>query len=104
MSDKPWKVAERNVARDLGGVRNRMSGAVDQLTAGDTVHPALYVEVKYAGRFAVSSLMREVRKAAKAENKLPVLALQEKGRKTRLYVVDKRDFELFIDILREGRQ
>lgn len=99
MPDKPWKVAERRAAKEVGGTRNRMSGSVDQLTSGDVIHPALYVEVKYSARFAVGRLMREVRQAAKLEGKVPVLALQEKGRKTRLYVVDKRDFQRFVEEL-----
>lgn len=99
MPDKPWKVAERKAARALGGVRNRMSGAVNQLTSGDVVHPGIYAEVKYRQRFAVLSEMRKVRKCAKKEGKIPVLVLQEAGKKTRYYVVPEQYLQALKELL-----
>jgi hypothetical protein len=63
---------------------------VDQLTAGDVVHPILYVECKYAKRFTVLTLHKLVRAKARAEGKVPVLVLQEAGNATRYYVVDEQ--------------
>lgn len=82
-----WQQSERDVAAALHGERNRLSGSVDQLTSGDVVHPRLYVEVKYAKRFAVLSLLKSVRVKAARETKIPVLVLIEAGNKTRHYVV-----------------
>lgn len=90
MPDKPWKQAERNVARVTGGVRTPLSGGSSGHTSGDVIHPVLYVEVKYRKRFAVVSLMEKVEKKSKKERKIPVVALQQKGKKTRYYLIPEK--------------
>ncbi|MBI4332915.1 MAG: hypothetical protein HY673_16730 [Chloroflexi bacterium] len=90
--DKAWKAAERHVARALGGQRTPLSGNNSKHTAGDVIHPSLYVEVKYRKRFAIVSLMKQVEKAARKEGKTPVLALQEAGAKKRYYLVEEAVF------------
>ncbi len=93
MGDKAWKAFERRVARFLGGERNRMSGAVDQLTAGDVVHDTLYVECKQRATLALDTWMSEALDHAKTERKTPILALHRKGSKTVIYAFRERDAE-----------
>lgn len=93
MGDKPWKVSERKAAKAFGGVRNRMSGAVNQLTHGDVVHPILYIECKYKKRHTALTLMRETEKRAKLEGKIPVVCLQDAGDDTRYYIVNEKDLK-----------
>ncbi len=104
MGDKPWKVAERKTALALGGVRNRMSGAIDQLTAGDVVHPHLYVEVKYRIHHAAVTLMRDVEEKAEKEEKTPVVVLQERGVDARYYLVREEDFAVFVRNLAKAKE
>ncbi|KKN32843.1 hypothetical protein LCGC14_0809610 [marine sediment metagenome] len=104
MGDKPWKVAERKTAAALGGVRNRMSGAIDQLTAGDVVHPNLYVEVKYRIHHAAVTLMKDVEEKAEREAKTPVVVLQERGADARYYIVREEDFPIFVRNLAKAKE
>ncbi len=93
MADKAWKALERRVAAFLGGQRNRMSGAVDQLTAGDVVHDNLYIEVKHRATLAVDTWMMEAVDSARSEMKTPILALHRKGSKTVMYVFTEKNAE-----------
>lgn len=92
MSDKPWKRAERTIAKKVGGIRTPLSGISSGQTSADVIHPSLFIEAKYRQRFAVLSLMAEVEKRAKKEGKIPVLALQQKGNKTRYYLLTETHF------------
>ncbi len=101
MGDKAWKAFERRVARFFGGERNRMSGAVDQLTAGDVVHGTLYVEAKHRATLAVDTWMTEAADNAEDEEKVPVLALHRKGSEMVLYAFREEDAEFVcIEVLR----
>ncbi len=93
MGDKAWKALERRVARFLGGERNRMSGAVDQLTAGDVVHDTLYVEVKQRATLALDTWMTEAADHAVDEEKTPIMVLHRKGSKTVVYAFREKDAE-----------
>ena len=93
MGDKPWKAFERRVAKFLGGTRNRMSGSVDQLTAGDVVHDTLYVEAKHRKTLAVDTWMTEAVDRAEDEEKAPILALHRKESKTVIYAFREEDAE-----------
>jgi hypothetical protein len=96
MPDKRWKRAERTIAKKVGGTRTPLSGPASGHTSADVIHPWLYVEVKYRKRFAVLSLMAEVAEKAKKELKVPVLALQQKGKKTRYYLVNEQTFLMLL--------
>ncbi|KKK76225.1 hypothetical protein LCGC14_2865790 [marine sediment metagenome] len=101
MADKAWKALERRVAAFLGGTRNRMSGAVDQLTAGDVVHDTLYVEVKQRSTLALDTWMTEAVASAKSEVKTPIMALHRKGSKTVIYAFREKDAEFVcVEVLR----
>ena len=93
MGDKAWKAFERRVSDFLGGTRNRMSGAVDQLTAGDVVHDTLYVEAKHRKTLAIDTWMTQAADWADFEEKVPILALHRKGSKTVMYVFRQQDAE-----------
>ena len=98
MPDKPWKIAERNVAAFLTGDRaNRvpLSGSTSKHTAADIIHPRLFVEVRYRANLVVATWFREIVPRAHKEGKLPVLVMQEKYGKTRYYTVQEQDAEAF---------
>lgn len=90
MPDKQWKVAERNAAAVMGTKRNPLSGGASRHTRSDTLHPRIYLEVKYSKRFAVVNLIRREEKKALKEKKTAILCLQQKGLKTRYYVVPEK--------------
>lgn len=98
MADKPWKEAERRVAFFLTGNRgnrNPLSGSTSKHTAGDVLHPSLYVEVRYRASLAVVTWWHEIVSFARKEHKTPVLVLQKKYDGTRLYCVAEEYLEEF---------
>ena len=97
-----WKEAERRVAKFLGVFRTPLSGSNSHLTSGDIVHPTIYAEVKYRKRFAVLTQMDQVRVLAKREGKIPIMVLQEKGRKRRYYVVAEQDLLKLLEEVNEN--
>lgn len=96
--DKPWKVAERKVAKALGGRRTPLSGSNSLITSGDVVHPRFYVEVKYRKSHSILTLMADVVQEAKKEGKTPLLVLCEAKRKRRFYLISESDL---LDLLTE---
>ncbi len=80
MSDKPWKAFERRVAAYFATERNALSGGNSKLTRSDTLHPALFIECKQRQQHSAVTLWNETKILADAEQKLPVVALSEKGR------------------------
>ncbi|KKN02007.1 hypothetical protein LCGC14_1122120 [marine sediment metagenome] len=93
MGDKAWKALERRVAESLGGVRNRMSGAVDQLTAGDVVHDTLFVEIKHRSTLAAITWMKQALPLAAKEGKTALLVMHLKGDKSVYYMFRDKDAE-----------
>jgi len=88
MPNTPWKQHERRIARSLRTRRTPLSGGNSGATRSDTLHPQLYIECKSQARSPVNALFRQVRRLARAENKLPVLALHQKGWPGSVAVVD----------------
>lgn len=84
-----WKAAERRVAAFFGTLRQRLSGSSGRAdeTASDTKHPRLFIEVKYRQSHSVRTLFDATAKIAKKENKLPIVALVDKGKDGFLVVV-----------------
>lgn len=81
MPDKSWKAFERRVARFFGCQdRNPLSGINSKHTASDTLHDTLFIECKQRKKHAVVRLWDKCKPLAKEENKIPVVALSEKGR------------------------
>src|SRR5262249_4925038 len=67
------------------------SGGRDDQTASDSTHPGLFIESKLRATCAVRSLYEAIRPRAKAEGKIPVLALSSKRRPGTLLVVHSSD-------------
>jgi len=72
MTDQPWKVDERKVARVLGGKRTPLSGALPSLTHADVQAGELYVEVKRRARFLALAWLQKARFYAAKEGKIGV--------------------------------
>lgn len=103
MPDATWKAAERRAAADFGGKRNPGSGSQGRadLTSSDSTLDRVYLETKYRAEHAVCTLYEDVRRKAKKEGKLPVVALVAKSRPGRLICVHsdfKRQFA--VELLR----
>jgi len=90
MPDKPWKRAERKGAAAIGSTRTPLSGGTSRHTRSDTLHPTIYLEMKYRKTFAVVSQIRKEEVKAKKEGKVAVLGFQQKGLKTRYYLIPER--------------
>ena len=100
MSDKTWKAAERRVARMFGTTRTPLSGGNGKQTRSDTLHPRAFIETKYRKRFAAAQLFRETEELARAEEKLPVVALVERQER-RIYAVVPLDRKYLTRLLNE---
>ena len=90
MPDKAWKRAERKGAAVLGTQRTPLSGGTSRHTRSDTLHPIIYLEMKYRKSFAVVSQIRLEEKKAKKEGKVAVLGFQQRGLKTRYYLINEK--------------
>lgn len=90
MPDKAWKRAERKGAAVLGTQRTPLSGGTSRHTRSDTLHPIIYLEMKYRKSFAVVSQIRREEKKAKKEGKVAVLGFQQRGLKTRYYLINEK--------------
>ena len=80
MSKSTWKAIERKVAKFFGVGRNPLSGGNGKHTRSDTLHPVLFVEVKYRPTHSAVTLWRQTSVKAKEEKKIPVVVLSEKGK------------------------
>lgn len=96
MSDKPWKKFERDVAKLFNTRRTPLSGINSAHTGSDTLHHRLYIECKLRKNSAVHTLYDKTAIAAKAEDKIPVLALKQKN-KPILLVVNPYDLPMVAD-------
>ena len=76
-----WKNFERVVAKDFGASgRTPLSGGNSGHTRSDTLHPRLFIECKLRARFAPCRTYDEAAELADKEDKVPLVALKEKGR------------------------
>lgn len=90
MPEKPWKRAERRVAKRLGGERVKRHGEA----APDVVAPHLVAEVKLRRqlpRWITDALFRI--RTLHGPHKMRVLILKETGLPYTLVVMELRDFE-----------
>ena len=93
MADKSWKAVERRIASLFGVARNALSGRNAKVSASDSVHPSLFIECKHRAKHTTWTLWNDTKALAKKESKVPVLALQEKGRHGALLVVNTEDLD-----------
>ena len=78
--DKAWKQVERRVAALFHTRRTPLSGMSSQHgTSADTLHPDIYIEVKYRQKHAAVDLFRDTHAKAKKEGKRPVVVLAQKN-------------------------
>jgi len=87
-SRSTWKRRERDSAALFGTRRQIGSGSggrADQ-TRSDSLHPRIFLETKLRASSAVRTLFDKTAAMAKAESKIPVLALFDKGRPGALLV------------------
>lgn len=88
-----WKKGEQRVGRHFGSKRTPLSGGNSGITASDTLHDRLFIEVKLRAKHYAVQLWNKVAKKAVREKKTPVVVLQEKGRKGFWLVVHSSDLE-----------
>tara|TARA_Y100000310_G_C20698991_1_gene827912 strand:- start:3584 stop:3934 length:351 start_codon:yes stop_codon:yes gene_type:complete len=88
---KHWKNVEARVARCFGTERTPLSGGNSKHTRSDSLHPRLFIETKHRKNSAAVNLYKETVKLAKKENKIPLLALHEKGSCNYCIVCDIKD-------------
>ena len=101
MTDKAWKRAERKGATLLGTTRTPLSGGSSRHTRSDTLHPVIYLEMKYRKEFAVVSQIRREEVKAKKEGKVAVLGFQQRGLKTRYYLINEKLMAILMEHLSE---
>ena len=78
MIKKTWKNIESKIAKFFGTTRTPRSGGNSKQTRSDTLHPELFIEVKYRETMSIGQLFRRTEELAKKENKIPVVVVQEK--------------------------
>ena len=94
-----WKSFERKVAGFFGTKRVPLSGSNSgHNTNSDSMHDELYIECKVREKFAIWSLFDDTEKKAKNENKIPIVALKQKGEKGFLLVIRTQNLEKIAEI------
>lgn len=102
-SKNAWKMLERIVAKFFGTKRVPLSGSNSgHGTNSDSLHPKLYIECKLRNRISLWQLFTDTEKKAKVENKIPVVAIKQKGEKGYLLVVRPEDLEKIAEIRKES--
>ena len=91
--DKSWKVIEREVSKFFGTVRNSLSGKNSKITASDSLHQKLFLEMKYRKSLSLWKLFEKTKALAKKEGKIPVIGLKEHGKHGFLIVIHSEDFQ-----------
>lgn len=77
-----WKSFERTVASFFGTKRVPLSGSNSgHNTNSDSMHKELYIECKVREKFSLWSLFDDTEKKAKNEDKIPIVAIKQKGEK-----------------------
>lgn len=89
-----WKTFERIVANYFGTRRVPLSGSNSgHGTNSDSLHPKLYIECKVRNKIALWQLFVDTEKKAKVEDKVPIVAVKQKGEKGYLLVMRPEDLE-----------
>ena len=89
-----WKGFERKVAEDFGTKRVPLSGSNSgHNTNSDSLHPELYIECKVRHKISLWTLFTDTEDKAKHENKVPIVAIKQKGAKGYLLVLRPEDLQ-----------
>jgi len=78
MPDKTWKKFERVVAGFFGC---RRTGPMQEKNASDINHDFLHVQCKHSKKVAIVNVWDAAKKVADKSDKIPVVAIKQKGRK-----------------------
>lgn len=98
-SKNTWKEFERRVASFFGTRRVPLSGSNSgHGTNSDSLHPELYIECKVRQKSSLCTLFRDTAFKAKAENKLPIVAIKQKNERGYLLVMRPCDLEEIVEI------
>lgn len=98
-SKNTWKEFERRVASFFGTRRVPLSGSNSgHGTNSDSLHPELYIECKVRQKSWLYTLFRDTAFKAKAENKLPIVAIKQKNERGYLLVMRPCDLEEIVEI------
>ena len=99
MPTKTWKAIEGYIAKLFGSTRTPLSGGNGKQTRSDTLHPRIFIELKYGRQSAWIKLFQETAELADREGKFPIVVLVAKGDRTP-YVLAPLD-ELYLAKLLE---
>ena len=91
---RTWQLLEQRVASFFNSRRTPLSGSASAHTESDTLHAALFIEVKLRQKSPITDLFTQVQEKAKKENKIPLLALQKKNHKGWLFVCRPEDIHV----------
>lgn len=104
-SSTGWKSLERRIADMFGTKRVPLSGSNSgHNTNSDSLHPKLYIECKLRQKIAIWQLFEDTERKAKAEDKIPIVAIKQKGAKGELLVIRPHDLQKIAEIQREGEK
>ncbi len=99
MVDKLWKAVERKVAKLFGSERSPCSGSPGKVTASDTLHKELFIEVKHRAQNAVGTWYKKAREQGRKEGKIPVVVLHIKSTQLWLVVCNISDMSRVAEFL-----
>ena len=104
-SKSTWKGFERRVAEMFGTKRVPLSGSNSgHNTNSDSLHPKLYIECKVRQKIAIWQLFIDTEKKAKNEDKIPIVAIKQKGEKGELFVIRPADLQKIAKIQAESKK
>ena len=104
-SKSAWKQLERKIAGMFGTKRVPLSGSNSgHNTNSDSLHPKLYIECKLRQKIAIWQLFIDTEKKAHAEDKIPIVAVKQKGERGELLVIRPEDLQKIAKIQREGEK
>ena len=93
-----WKRREREQAGFFGAKRVPLSGSNSgHNTSSDSLHPTIYLECKHRAKHSAITLWDDTAAKAKAEGKVPVVAMSEKGRQGFWLLVHSSDLNVVAD-------
>ena len=103
-SKRTWQKLEQRVCAKFGGRRTPLSGSNSQHDTSadciDSSYPWLYIEVKLRACFLHHTIFSTVAKAAKKEDKTPILVTHVKNEESELVTLRIEDFLGIIENLK----
>ena len=91
---RKWKMQEQRIAEKFGTRRTPLSGSSSgHNTNSDTLHSRLYIEVKHRKHLYPLRLLSEIAPKARAEGKIPVLALKSSDVADDVFLIRSKDLE-----------